>query len=66
MDTEDNDNNRYVYAIFDEKNKIILDAGRLLNQQEQKFNQNHWKITPPQKFQPTPAQKIVQKMSYDH
>jgi hypothetical protein len=62
---EETDTNRHIDAIFDEKAKIILTSERLLTQQEQKFNQNHWKIAPPWKHQLTPAQKIVQKMSYD-
>jgi hypothetical protein len=64
-DTEDEETNRHIDAIFDEKAEVILDKERLLTQQEQKFNQNHWKIAPPQKHQLTPVQKIVQKMNYD-
>jgi hypothetical protein len=57
MGNEDVENNRHITIIFDEKNKIILNAGRLLTQQEQNFNQNHWKIAPSQKLQPTLAQQ---------
>jgi hypothetical protein len=55
-DTEDEDTNRHINANFDEKCKIIFNAGRLLTQPEQKFTQNHWKITPPHKIHLSLAQ----------
>jgi hypothetical protein len=59
---EENDIN----TIFDAtQHEVALNAGRLLTQQEQKFNQNHWKIAPPQKFKPQLAQLIVQRLTYD-
>jgi hypothetical protein len=47
------------------QHEAILDAGRLLTQQEQKPNQEHWKVTKPQKLKLILAQKIVQNINED-
>jgi hypothetical protein len=50
----------------DTQYEAVLDAGRLLAQQEQKLNHNHFKVTPPQKCKLIPTQKIVQNLNEDH